>query len=357
MLGVKDVAGYLLEQELLTPSAVVHGRLRVEDASRLNRVFVVTVQGARGYVLKLAGQVSREAAILERLSSIDSGRLAACLPAFVAYDATVGALVLEAVPNARDLSVHHARGRFSQALAREAGRALALLHATPPAAVDGLPRAPDPKWRMLPHQLDLDTLRTLSPAAVDLTRIVQGLAPLCTELDALVGDWTEDSLIHGDVRWDNCLAVPSAASNHWSRLRLIDWECCCPGDPAVDVGAFIGEYLRAWMQSIPVADPGEAGGLLPHARLPLRRMRPALRAFWEAYTRQRGASAADLQTTLRRSTRFAAVRLLGAALEEAQALGELRASVLHLVSLSQAIVQRPHEAADLCGLGAWWSVA
>jgi aminoglycoside phosphotransferase (APT) family kinase protein len=347
MLGVTDVAGYLLKQELLAPSAVVHGGLRVEDASRLNHVFVVTLRRGRGYVVKVAGQVPREAAVLDRLRSLDR-RLARSLPDLVAHDPVEGVLVLGAAPSARNLGDHHRRGRFSQALARETGRALALLHALPAAALDGLPRAADPTWHVRLHQLDLNTLRTLSPAAIELTRTIQGLAPLCTELDALAEGWTEDSLIHADVRWDNCLAVPSAASHRWSRLQLIDWELCCAGDPAFDVGAFIGEYLRAWMQSIPIADPRDPGGLLSHARLPLQRMRPSLRAFWDGYTRHHG------RATLGRAMRFAAVRLLAAALEEAQTQAELRASTLALLPLSRQIMQRPRDAADLCGLGAWW---
>jgi Ser/Thr protein kinase RdoA (MazF antagonist) len=358
MLDVKDVAGYLLEQELLTPSAVVHGRLRVEDASRLNRVFVVTVQGERGYVVKVAGQTAWEAAVLDRLRSLDGrSRLLACLPELVTYDPTERVLVLAAVSNPRDLAEHHARGHFSCALAREAGKALASLHATPPAALDGLPRAPDPRSRLRLHRLDLHSMRALSPAAVDLTRLIQGLAPVCAELETLAADWSNESVIHGDVRWDNLLAAPGAVRCRWTRLQLIDWEFCGPGDPAYDIGCFIGEYLRAWLHSIPVADPREPEALLPHARLPLRRVRPALSAFWEAYTRHRGASAADVHRTLRLSTRYAAVRLLAAALEEAQTLGELSPSVLYLVSLSQKITQRPREAAELCGLGAWWTPA
>jgi aminoglycoside phosphotransferase (APT) family kinase protein len=333
---------------------VVHGELRVDDASRLNRVFVVTVRGERSYVVKVAGEdAAREAAVLDRLGSLD-GPLAASLPRLAAYDPAEGVLVLEAVAGARDLSEHHARGRFSRRLAREAGRALALLHATPPAALDGLQGAPHARSRIRLDRLDLDELHALSPAAVDLTRVLQGLPPVCAELATLADEWSEESVIHGDVRWDNCLAVPGAAPRRWTRLQLIDWECCGPGDPAFDIGAFIGEYLRAWRQSIPVADPREPGALLSHARLPLRRMRPALRAFWDAYTRRRAASAADLRATLRRALRFTAVRLLAAALEEAQTVAELRASTLDLVPFSQRVMQRPREAADLCGLGAWW---
>src|ERR671925_502329 len=147
--------------------------------------------------------------------------------------------------------------------------------------------------------------------------------------------------------------APSTGSGRWTGLQLIDWELCGAGDPGLDIGAFFGEHLRAWLQSIPIVDRRDPGRLLPHARLPLRRMRPALGAFWDAYVRHRGADRAGLTRTLRRATRFAAVRLLTAALEEAQTLTEIRAGVLHLLPLSRNILRRPDEAsARLLGLGA-----
>jgi aminoglycoside phosphotransferase (APT) family kinase protein len=358
VLGAPDITGYLLDRKLLSPRAVVDGALRVQDVSRLNHVFVVSAEHEPCYVLKVPGAsgragIAREAAVLERLRSLDpGGPLASCLPVLVAYDSDDGVLVLESVSGARDLAEHHARGRFSRALAREAGRALALLHAVPPAAL-GLPHVPHPARTAELHRPDLDTMFTLSGAAVDLTRIVQGFDELGADLDELLASWSDESLIHGDVRWDNCLAVRSRDPIRWNRLQLIDWELCGAGDPGFDIGAFFGEYLRAWLRSIPIADPHDAGRLLPHARLPLRRMRPALRAFWEAYSFHRHVPAAELRGTLRRATRFSAVRLLTAALEEAQTLTELRADVLHVLALSRNILRRPDEAsADLLGLGA-----
>jgi aminoglycoside phosphotransferase (APT) family kinase protein len=358
VLGAADVAGYLLERKLLSPRAVVDGSLRVEDASRLNSVYVVTAEGERCYVVKLAGGTGdagaeREAAVLERLRSLQpDGPLASCLPTLVAYDSAEGVLIFESPPDARDLTSQHARGRFSCALAGEAGRALALLHAVPPAALDGLPHAPHLSWGTQVHRPDLDMVRTLSAAAIELTRIVQGLDELCGELDELLACWSEESVIHGDIRWDNCLALRGGGANRWTRLQLIDWELCRAGDASFDIGAFFGEYLRAWLQSIPILDPREPGRLLRHARFPLRRMRPALRSFWDAYTRQRTAAPADMSRILRRATRFAAVRLLTAALDEAQTLAELRPSALYLVPLSQNILRRPDEAAaHLLGLG------
>jgi hypothetical protein len=352
VLEAADVARYLLDRKLLSARAVVDGGLRVVDRSRLNRVFVATADRERCLVLKAGGTApAREAAVLERLRLADrSGELARALPVTVAYDGAEAVLVLESAPDAHDLADHYGRGRFSRTLAREAGRALALLHAIPADALDGLAPPPHRAWIEQLHRPDLDTLHTLSAAAAELTGLVQGMEDVCANLDDLLTGWSEASVVHGDVRWDNCLAV--RRSGRWTGLHLIDWELCGPGDPGLDIGAFFGEYLCAWLQSIPMVDRRDPGRLLPRARLPLRRMRPALSAFWDAYVHHRGASGAELTRTLERATRFAAVRLLTAALEEAQTLTELRASAVHLLALSRNILRRPDEASGrLLGLG------
>jgi aminoglycoside phosphotransferase (APT) family kinase protein len=349
VLAAADVPAYLLDRNLISPSAVVHGGLRVVDVSRLNRVFVVTAEGGPCFVLKANDGMAREAAVLERLAVVDA--LVPWLPRLVAHDATEGVLILESASQARDLVRHHARGRFSRALAREAGRALALLHAVPTTVLDGLLRAPHRVQSTQMHRPDLDMLRTLSAAAVELTRIVQGSDELCAALDGLRASWCTESVIHGDIRWDNCLAVRGGAAGRWRRLQLIDWEACGVGDPSFDVGGFLGDYLLAWLQSIPIADPAAPGRLLTHARLPLRRMRPAARAFWDAYAQHSRGTARELSARLDRATRFAAARLLTAALEEAQARAELPPTVPSLLPLAQNILRHPREAAHLLGLG------
>ena len=354
MLELADVPRFLLERRLLEPRDVVQGGLRVVDSSRLNSVFVVTAEGRRPLVVKAGPRVAREAAVLEQLHRAGRhGALAAFLPTVVAADGAREALVLESPAVARDLTRHHARGRFSRALAREAGRALAALHATPPAVLDAL----RPSWDggpVLRVQLpDLAAVQSMSAAAIELTRIIQGLDDLCAALDEVMASPHEGAVVHGDVRWDNLLAIRDAPSRRWTRLCLIDWEVCEIGDPAVDVGAFLGEYLKAWAHSVPIVDPLDPGRLIGDAALPLDRMRPALRAFWDAYSRSSGDSAGERARMLRRSVGLAALRLLVAAHEEAQTRDQLRSRPLHLVALSHNLLcRRADAAARLLGLDA-----
>jgi aminoglycoside phosphotransferase (APT) family kinase protein len=265
-------------------------------------------------------------------------------------------LILEAASDAQDLARYHVRGHFSRTLAREAGRALAVLHAISPTALNGLAHLSDPTWMLRVHHPDMDTLRTLSTASVDLIRTVQSSDELCTGLDELLASWRSESVVHGDFRWDNCLALGARTSQRRTRLLLIDWETSRAGDAGLDIGALFGEYLRVWLKSIPIVDPREPGLLLGHARLPLRRMQPALRAFWDAYTRHRGLPVGELSRILRCATRFTGAHLVAAAVEEAQTVSELGGSVLYMLQLSANILCHPDEAAaHLLGLPAAWA--
>jgi aminoglycoside phosphotransferase (APT) family kinase protein len=349
LLTKADVVPYLLDAGLVENGALTHARLLVSDASRRNRVFVVTGPERLGYVVKQPrsrddSAVAREAAVLRKLRSLDVARhLGRFLPTVVAYDACEHVLVLDTDPAARDLRAQFDKGRFSIALARASGRALASLHRLPPAAVGTRPGALDPAWHLSWHRPRLRELFALSFAGMELLRLVQGSDELCGALDDLRGSWRADTLIHGDVRWDNWVALPATASGRRTRVILLDWEVAGPGDPCLDIGAFLAEYLSAWINSIPIVDSRDPGRMLRHARRPLDRMQPAIRAFWTAYRRTSNQRAHEM--ALARAVQFAAARLLQAAVEESAADSELRAHTVAAVQLAVNIVQRPGDAA------------
>ena len=72
-------------------------------------------------------------------------------------------------------------------------------------------------------------------------------------------------------------------SRRRTQTLLIDWELAGRGEAALDIGTVLAEYLSAWVGSIPIVEVATPGRLLSHARYPLRRMQPAIDAFWSAY--------------------------------------------------------------------------
>jgi aminoglycoside phosphotransferase (APT) family kinase protein len=360
VLDIADVLPYLLEHDLVAARAVVDGSLRIVDRSGRNRVFVVTSNGERGVVVKQAGDgdpagMCHEAAVLERLRAADR-RLTVRLPAPVLHDAAAGILVLEAAREPQDLRRRHARGRYSREIAAHVGRTLALLHATPSAALGDRAGQWGARSGLRMHRPHIRDAGELTSAAIELVGAIQRSDELCTALDALHASPRDDALIHGDVRWDNVLTGRAwdRTSARRARVLLLDWECAGLGDPSQDVGAFLGEYLRDWMRSIPIVDLDDPGRLIASAGRPLARMRPAIGAFWHAYRGGDGGERDGL--VLRRAAQFAAVRVLAAAYEESLTRNVLSGSAHFALQLSTNILRRPDQAiTHLLGLSATWS--
>ena len=339
MLSEPDVVPYLIETRLIGNGA----GLQVADTSRRNHVFVATGNGSTAFIVKQSRSsddpaVAREASVLRTLAVVDG--LDGLLPRVVAHDASRGILVLETESGGRNLREQFARRRFSVALARACGRALARLHRSPPGAAGARPPGLDPAWPLSWHRPWLETLSELSAAGVELLRMTQSSAALCAALDELRDSCRGETLIHGDVRWDNWIALPAAPSRGRSRIVVADWELAGPGDPCMDVGAVLGEYLLAWLESIPVADGRDPGRLLSHAQVPLDRLRPSLSTFWSAYGEAGGARSRS------RAVRFAAVRLIQAAVEQTRDSSELRPRTVIVMQLAANLLERPGEAAD-----------
>jgi aminoglycoside phosphotransferase (APT) family kinase protein len=349
MLEQPDVAHYLLSLGLVKPRAVIEGDLTVVDASRRNRVFVAATQAGPAYVVKQAGSrttrsLAHEAAVLGALAGVPA--LAGLVPAVVRWEPGEARLVLRTPGGARDWADHHGAGRFPRVPARMLGAALAALHRIPADRVEPMPPGFDRMWGLTLPEPPHERLLDLSVGAQDLVARLQGSRAVCQRLDALRDAGSDRVVVHGDLRWENCLAVAAPGSRRRTRVLLVDWELAGPGAAGFDVGTVLAEYLLSWVGSVPIVAPGEPGRLVARAGHPLQRMRPAMRAFWAAYR-----SATPRPPALRRVVELAAVRLLQAAVERAQGLATATAHVVTLVQLADNMLRDPEVAAlGLLGL-------
>jgi aminoglycoside phosphotransferase (APT) family kinase protein len=170
-------------------------------------------------------------------------------------------------------------------------------------------------------------------------------------LDQADGLWREESLVHQDVRWDNCIVVVEPGGAGPARLKLVDWELASKGDPAWDVASVFSEHLASWVLSVPVMGDTQLGSWPELARFPLKRIQPAIHSFWDAYRRRRRFDLAEHDGVLLRSTRFVAARLLQTAIEQTQSSSHLTGFAVLAVQLALNILRHPDRAArQLLGL-------
>lgn len=349
MLKQEEVTGYLLRRGLLAAEAVVGGDLVVREVSSRNRNFAVEAGEGPSYLLK-QGQsaegvatVAREAAVYEQLVSRGE-ELRSHLAGFVDYDGEEGVLVLELLREAEDLRARHQRiEACPPGLGEALGVALGTLHremrATYPEA-----RAP---WVLSIHRPDTGVFRDVSAANLELIKIVQNADGLGERLDELREGRRVETLIHQDVKWDNCLVT---SDDH---LHLIDWEVAVAGDPHWDLASALSQYLSFWLFSIPVTGSEPPARFPALARFPLDTMKGALRACCEGYARAAEGSSTLDEESLRRTVAYAGARLIQSAFEASQFAQRLdSAAILHL-QLGANLMERPGEAAEqLLGLTA-----
>jgi hypothetical protein len=327
---------------LLAPEAVVAGGLVVRDVSSRNRNFAVEVTDGPSYLLKQgraaagAATVEREAEVYEQLvarGAVLRGQLAG----YIGYDAEEGVLILELLREAEDLRARHRRlEAFPAVLGRALGAALGTVHRE----MRETSREASLPWVLSIHRPDTGVFREASAANLELIKVVQGEEGIGERFDELRGGWRAETLIHKDVKWDNCLAT---AGDH---LRLIDWEVAAAGDPYWDLGSALSQYLSFWLFSIPLTG-GEPPARFPAlARYPLDTMKDALRACCEGYAGTSGGSPALVGEPLRRTVAYAGSRLIQTAFEASQFEQRLSsAAVLHL-QLGANLLQRPGDAAE-----------
>lgn len=366
MLNETKLIELLQRHALLTPAEVLDQALQITRVDRRNENYRIQIVGARdlfvkrGHATASTGSMAREAAVYELLAAPQVQRqVGRYLIRYLGHDAAARVVMVEGVPQAEDLLAYHLRtGRLSERLASELGLALGRLHratrspATASRAVRCIDKAMDEArpWVFDLPRPGLPLLREASAVNLKLLRILQSNATFDRELEALASEWRSESLIHGDMKLENCLTYP-LGGRRARGLKLVDWEHGGLGDACWDVACVLGSYLVLWVSSIPMPDPATPHLLAGAARFPLNRIQRVLRGFVASYARAAELDPGALPGWLHKTVRITAAHLIQAAYEHGACTNELTAPVLALIQMALNILEQPQRATrDLLGL-------
>jgi hypothetical protein len=337
----------------LQARGLLHSRsldgVRVAGRSSLNLNFAVTIRGhgqgttsAGWFVKQGLGRAGRRAVAHEHVAYRElHGKpdgIDEFIPALVDYDAERAILVLGLAGRCRNLHERRRTARgFSPRFGRVLGEALGCLHGRRPLAPEGAVAAPP--WVLRAHRPRPAALRDVSPADLEVIKLLQQSRPIREGLDGLAVGWRPRAFVHGDFRWENC--VVSNARSTRPETRLVDFEWSCGGEPALDVGAAFGEYIRCWLSSMPADPTLGAERLGRDAIRPLEDMRPEIAALWRAYANRRRFDDAERAVMLARCMGFAGARLIGVAFEESAEAERLPARAGRAVQVAENLFAWP----------------
>lgn len=362
----ETIAHYLLGRGLLTFDSVVDGDLLVVEATSRNRNFKVIRTSNPGYFVKQVKTFEPQAVETMRYETAcywlshndpDFEPLRALMPKFYDSDPARHALVIELLPEGGSLSDYHRQlGAFPVEVGVQLGRILGTYQREMGRRLrDGAKsnafarRVP---WILSLHQLNQNLFGQLSAANTQVLNIVQSYPDFPATLDRMSAGWRFDSLIHGDIKWDNLHVMvdsdgeekPEGAPGGEMNLRLIDWELADFGDACWDAGAVFQSYLSFWVFSMPAVAGVPAEQLVNSAQFPVERMQPAIRAFWKTYVETRGLNGEEARDALERSVTYGAARMIQTAYEYMFHAPQITMSALYLLQLSLNILKSPREA-------------
>jgi len=339
---------------LLSPAAIVNGQIVVEDTSSRNcNRRVSRLRGANYFLKQSTGEahhatMKREAEIYLSLNQIPE--IAPHLIRFFCYDSEENVLVLEYLRDVKDLSRHLAEGgQVSNTISRSMGDVLGLLHRIDLSQLMGdAAMHSEPPWILSIHRPSLQSLRDVSPANLELIRMVQATPAISERLDELRAAWQPAAMVHMDIRWNNWLIRDPELPPEASLIKLLDWETACVGDPRWDIGCGISDHLLWWALQIP-ENGGEASSRYADKDITpvLHRI---LRSFWRQYCIATNLKSAHRASFLSTALEYAGARLIQTAYERLQRSQDLDRFGVSLLQLSANILQFPQAAAEtLCG--------
>ena len=221
------------------------GDCRTVEVSRRNKNLKVLRAEGPSLFLKQAGQwdpqsvgTLRVESAVYQLANAETpfAALRPLLPRFHGFDPDRNVIVLEALAGAESLYARQFReNALAPEVARAIGAALGGVHrelraervaaSTP----EGIFRA-QPPWILSAAEMTGHPMPGVSGAGAQLFRAIQRYPEFPRLLAELRAGWRVETLIHGDIKWDNFLVLPDGAV----RLSTGSWPISAtpPGTPA-----------------------------------------------------------------------------------------------------------------------------
>jgi Ser/Thr protein kinase RdoA (MazF antagonist) len=362
MLTAENLIYYLFERGLVTRESVLSGSVEISEIPRRNRNFKVTKGDRQGYFVKQVGRWEPDTlrtlqteAQCYRLATEDHtfADLANLMPRYHSYDQRRAVLITELLGGAETITEQHFRNEsFLVDIAEQLGRAFGSYHRianenTLTTTNSIFPRSP--AWALSLHDMLPHTVPDMSGGIYQMLSMVRQFPQFAMVLDKLRSEWRFDALIHGDIKWDNCVFWRDP--NESICLKIIDWEMANWGDPCWDVASIFSAYLLFWVRSLPANSLVNPDLLVAQARFPIERMQPAIRSFWNTYTRCQGISGQTAQDLLRRSVLYASARSIQTAFELLQYSPQANSTTVLLLQLSMNVMMNPEDAtSELLGI-------
>lgn len=374
VVTLDNAVPYLIGRSIMDASSIVEGDLEVIDASRRNRNLQVVRKNGTSFLIKQpsttddAGNVMtiKKEALLYLLMQTDANfaSLKDIAPRILDFDEQRTVMITEFVTNAHTLNNYERfmagdggagrEGEQRKQESAELGRLMAKYHKVF-RGQSGNRKLYSFKGGFVPAASIVrpgpEIFRDINSQNLELLKIIQRYPTFYDSLEELYSSWQNQTLIHGDIKWDNVIVSSTATAtatedgNKGFRMNIVDWESVSMGDPAWDVGSVFQEFIRLWLSFLPATGRESAERLLGSTTFPIQKIQPEIRAFWNSYVKTSElTSSKEANELLVRSAKFCAARLVQSAYEALDSSMELSNTIVYMIQTSMNIFNRTNHA-------------
>ena len=348
IITTRNLVQYFLAKGLVSHSSVVDGDFGVIDVSGRNRNYKVLRHNGPGFFVKQIQNWDPQAIAMLQCEAacywlpqndVTFSSLASITPDFISYDPERQVLITRLINNGEDFWEHYRRqGEISTRVAGTLGALLGAYHKGARQMIESSHNTIFPRqlpWILASERRNSHPFKQLSPATAGLFDHVENSKGLSAALDAVRDEWSTSTLMHGDLKLENCILSQSSDE---LQITIVDWELADIGDPCWDVGGILQSLISATVISLPESDS-------PVTILDLMVQAPScldsIGAFWKQYAANLEVDAQSSQELLARCLRYGAARMIQSAYEYMQFSPHISTNARHLLEVSESVLADP----------------
>ena len=356
IITTRNLIQYLLAKRLVCSESVVDGDFTVINVSGRNRNFKVLRSDGPSYFLKQIRFFGAQNVAMLQCEAVcywlarndkDFASLLPLTPEFYSYDPERQIIITGLISNGEDLWSHFRRLRNITAdVTSELGSLLGTYHSkTGSELIESSQSGIFPRnipWILSPERRNSHPFKQLSPATAELFDHVERSAELSSALDDLRDNWQASTLMHGDLKLENCILSRSDPNSKFD-FTIVDWELADIGDPCWDIGSILQSFLAVRIISLsPSEVPMSFRDVLTHSSH--AGLSESILSFWKHYVAKLELHAEESQKLLERCLRYGGARMIQSAYEYMQFSPDLSMNALHLLEVSKDLIRNTDEA-------------
>tara|TARA_R110002072_G_scaffold271038_2_gene430943 strand:+ start:50060 stop:51235 length:1176 start_codon:yes stop_codon:yes gene_type:complete len=353
-----SLAAWLIQRGLLSPAAITAGNFAIQELEHHNRGFCVYRPAEQSIYVKQLRELDRpnmqcllrEAAFGNALANSDGlDWLRNHVPEFLDYDVRHHAVTIRLIP--KSVNLHECIeqcGVMPNQLMSQLGATIASFRtAECDAILSSMPaesllcKAP---W-ILSFHIDQGA-GFLSPQNEEFLNLLKNDRLLTRHFDELHDSWRVESLMHGDLKWNNVLTRLGGGTNSEGEWFIIDWEMVDRGDPLWDLATMVQCWWHYWILSTPPDQLSDFDMLRVQRKQAFDETRISLNLLWAGYVEAAKLHGPSYDDCRRRLVKMAAARMLQSVYELLNTVGVAAQYIELMIEMSRRVFADPDSMTD-----------